>query len=104
MDSVPGRIGLTAWLNRTYSALGQDVIGGEDGMLEGFQTVLPNGGDILVSQESATYRPELEWLARQLNKPQPSSRAEPRDPEEVTFKASQRDSSTSLGMTKHWRV
>ena len=36
-------------------------------MLDGFATVLPHGGDILVSQESATYRPEMEWLARQLN-------------------------------------
>ncbi len=67
MDSVPGGIGLTAWLNRTYSALGQDVIGGEDGMLDGFQKVLPSGGDILVSEESATYRPEMGWLAAQLN-------------------------------------
>src|SRR5882724_8380064 len=67
IDSVPGGIGLTAWLNRTYPALGQDVIGGEDGMLDGFQTVLPNGGDILVSEESATYRPEMEWLVAQLN-------------------------------------
>ena len=67
IDSVPGGIGLTAWLNRTYSALGQDVIGGQEGMLDGFQKVLPNGGDILVSAESATYRPEMEWLAAQLN-------------------------------------
>jgi hypothetical protein len=67
IDSVPGGIGLTAWLNRTYSALGQDVIGGGEGMLDGFQKVLPNGGDILVSEESATYRPEMEWLAAQLN-------------------------------------
>ena len=68
IDSVPGGIGLTAWLNQTYSALGQDVIGGENGMFDGFQTVLPNGGDILVSQESATYRPEMEWLAGELSK------------------------------------
>jgi len=68
IDSVPGGIGLTAWLNQTYSALGQDVIGGETGMLEGFQTVLPNGGDILISRESATYRPEMEWLAGELSK------------------------------------
>ncbi len=67
IDSVPGGIGLTGWLNRTYSALGQDVIGGEEGMLDGFQNVLPNGGDILVSEESTTYRPEMEWLAAQLN-------------------------------------
>src|SRR5215470_18225 len=70
IDSVPGGIGLTAWLNQTYSALGQDVIGGESGMFDGFQTVLPNGGDILVSKESATYRPEMEWLAASLSKRQ----------------------------------
>jgi hypothetical protein len=67
IDSVPGGIGLTAWLNRTYSAFGQDVIGGEEGMFDGFQKVLPNGGDILVSAQSATYRPEMEWLAAQIN-------------------------------------
>src|SRR5213596_553649 len=75
IDSVPGGIGLTAWLNQTYSALGQDVIGGETGMLEGFQTVLPNGGDILISRESAMYRPEMEWLAGQLNQ-RPTSNAQ----------------------------
>jgi hypothetical protein len=67
IDSVPGGIGLTAWLNRTYAGLGEDVIGGERGMLDGFQTVLPEGGDILVSEESATYRPEMKWLAREMN-------------------------------------
>ena len=68
VDSVPGGIGLTAWLNQTYSAIGHEVIGGESGMFDGFQKVLPNGGDILVSNESATYRPEIEWLAKELNK------------------------------------
>jgi hypothetical protein len=77
IDSVPGGIGLTGWLNRTYSALGQDVIGGEEGMLDGFQKVLPNGGDILVSEESATYRPEMEWLAAQLNLHQTSNLEHP---------------------------
>jgi hypothetical protein len=43
------------------------VIGGESGMFDGFQQVLPDGGDILVSNESATYRPEMEWLAKQLS-------------------------------------
>jgi hypothetical protein len=68
IDSVPGGIGLTSWLNQTYFALGQDVIGGDHGMLDGFQQVLPNGGDILISEESATYRPEMEWLAGRLNR------------------------------------
>jgi hypothetical protein len=67
IDSVPGGIGLTAWLNRTYAGLGEDVIGGDRGMLDGFRTVLPNGGDIVVSEESATYRPEMSWLARELS-------------------------------------
>ena len=67
IDSVPGGIGLTAWLNQTYSAFEKEIIGGADGMLEGFQSVLPNGGDIVVSQEAATYRPEMEWLAARLN-------------------------------------
>src|SRR5450432_3576585 len=67
IDSVPGGIGLTAWLNQTYVGLGANVIGQADGMFDGFATVLPRGGDILVSQESATYRPEMEWLVRQLN-------------------------------------
>ena len=36
-------------------------------MLDGFRSVLPNGGDIVISQESATYRPEMEWTAARLN-------------------------------------
>src|SRR5438270_11233802 len=56
IDSVPGGIGLTAWLNQTYSAFDKQIIGGTDGMLDGFQTVLPNGGDIVISQEACTYR------------------------------------------------
>jgi hypothetical protein len=66
IDSVPGGIGLTAWLNRTYSAFDPEIVGGANGMLDGFQSVLPNGGDIVISQESATYRPEMEWLAARL--------------------------------------
>jgi hypothetical protein len=67
IDSVPGGIGLTGWLNQTYSTLDSEIIGGENGMLDGFRAVLPNGGDIVISQESATYRPEMEWLAARLN-------------------------------------
>src|SRR6266446_4058595 len=67
IDSVPGGIGLTAWLNQTYSAFDKEIIGGIDGMLDGFQSVLPNGGDIVISQEASTYRPEMEWIAGKLN-------------------------------------
>ena len=67
IDSVPGGIGLTGWLNQTYSTFNDDIIGGANGMLDGFRSVLPNGGDIVISQESATYRPEMEWIAARLN-------------------------------------
>ena len=50
IDSVPGGIGLTGWLNQTYSTFDREIIGGADGMLDGFRSVLPNGGDIVISQ------------------------------------------------------
>jgi hypothetical protein len=67
IDSVPGGIGLTGWLNQTYSTFDSEIIGGADGVLDGFKSVLPDGGDIVISQEAATYRPEMEWSAAQLN-------------------------------------
>ncbi len=68
IDSVPGGIGLTGWLNQTYAAIGNNVIGGPEGMVDGFRTLLPEGGDIVISEESSTYRPEMNWLVAQLNK------------------------------------
>jgi hypothetical protein len=71
LDSVPGGIGLTAWLNQTYAALPQGaapVIGGADGMLRGFAGMF-NGAptvNIVISDEAQTYRPEMDWLAGQL--------------------------------------
>jgi hypothetical protein len=67
IDSVPGGIGLTGWLNQTYSTFDSQIVAGGDGMLEGFRAVLPNGGDIVISHEAATYRPEMEWIAARLN-------------------------------------
>jgi hypothetical protein len=84
---VPGGIGLTGWLNQTYSQFGRDgmlpsqndsgtaarrpsqeIIGGPDGMLRRFESIF--GGaktvHIVVSEEAATYRPEMEWLASQV--------------------------------------
>lgn len=80
LDSVPGGIGLTAWLNQVYAGLahrdpwtaGQGttpgVLGGADGMMEGFASIFGDAArvHIVVSQESATYRPEMEWLAARL--------------------------------------
>ena len=90
LDSVPGGIGLTGWLNKTYSNISEggvprrpnqdgdsqssplrkmEVIGGADGMLRGFESIFGDAKQvhIVVSDEAATYRPEMEWLAGQLN-------------------------------------
>jgi hypothetical protein len=71
IDSVPGGIGLTGWLNQTYAANGSNVLGGSDGMLEGFRSLLPEGGDIVISEEASTYRPEMNWVAAQLKQKHP---------------------------------
>ncbi|MBI3874789.1 MAG: hypothetical protein HY300_02235 [Verrucomicrobia bacterium] len=81
LDSVPGGIGLTAWLGRTYSAASSKfqvpgskpednaaILGGAEGMVRGFESIF---GDALrvhlvVSEEAAMYRPEMEWLAAQM--------------------------------------
>ena len=66
LDSVPGGIGLTAWLNEAYSKLaaGQQIIGG-DSMINQFESIFVDATNvqIIVSDEAATYRPEMEWLA-----------------------------------------
>ena len=70
LDNVPGGIGLTAWLDQVYSQNGAQILGGTEGMLDGFASILP-GGNIVVSEEAATYRPEMDWLAAQLNASRP---------------------------------
>lgn len=76
MDSVPGGIGLTAFLNRLYEGVhGDALIGaGSDDMIDAFYQSLCAKAPtrtapyiaILVSDEAATYRPEMEWIASQL--------------------------------------
>jgi hypothetical protein len=83
LDSVPGGIGLTAWLNQTYSARSAAVpsrstsensdthektVGAADGMFRGFESIFGDAKQvrIVVSEEAKTYRPEMEWLAAQL--------------------------------------
>ena len=91
LDSVPGGIGLTAWLNRTYaqtqarfqptspsdpqtdadhgefSWMKKSIVGGAEGMVEGFAAIFPPGPvKVMVSEESSTYRPEMEWLCQHL--------------------------------------
>lgn len=69
LDSVPGGIGLTAWLGETYSKVADDhrIVGGPQGMIDGFHSLYGDeGADILVSKESSDYRPEMEWLSERL--------------------------------------
>jgi len=80
LDSVPGGIGVTAWLSQTYAAAGHAVLGGAHGMLEGFRSILPEGADILVSDEAGDYRPEMDWLAEQLGSPWRTCAAEEYQP------------------------
>ncbi len=76
LDSVPGGMGLTGGLARAYAQVGTDpeqLIGGPDGMIEGFAAMLQGqmtqrSGTvaIIVSEESRDYRPEMTWMASRL--------------------------------------
>ena len=78
LDSVPGGIGLTAFLNRLYAGEGetsdQSVVGAGDAMVRNFYASLAAlrsdlGNPVIVlvvSDEAATYRPEMQWVAEQL--------------------------------------
>jgi hypothetical protein len=70
LDSVPGGIGLTAWLNQTYSEnpAARTVLGNSNGMLEGFASIFGDAKNvrIIISDEAKTYRPEMEWVCQQL--------------------------------------
>jgi hypothetical protein len=73
LDSVPGGIGLTAFLNRLYKDNGT-ILGADDAMIKNFHASLAGLKPelrnpliaLVVSDEAATYRPEMEWLAHQL--------------------------------------
>lgn len=66
LDSLPGGMGLTGWLNQTYAALGDEVLGGADGMIDGFAAAFPSE-DILISKESSDYQPEMDWIVNALS-------------------------------------
>jgi hypothetical protein len=75
LDSVPGGIGLTAFLNRLYGSESDPaVLGHGDAMVNNFYASLaalrPATRNpliaLVVSDEAATYRPEMQWLAHQL--------------------------------------
>jgi hypothetical protein len=88
LDSVPGGIGLTAFLNRLYAGdatpssrsardegvASPGILGRGDAMITNFHAALAALRPairnpliaLVVSDEAATYRPEMEWLAHQL--------------------------------------
>ena len=63
LDSVPGGMGITGWLSRLYAGAGFEVLGGADGMIDGFRSISGEGAVVVVSEEAADYREEMEWLA-----------------------------------------
>lgn len=67
LDSVPGGMGISTWLSRVYADHGFEIFGSRDGILEGFRSLLPEGGKVLISEESEDYKPEMQWLVDQLN-------------------------------------
>ena len=74
LDSIPGGIGFTAHLSGLYADLGYDLVGGGDGLVTGFYEALQTSTRlekpavaIVVSDESDTYREEMQWLAQQLH-------------------------------------
>lgn len=76
MDSVPGGIGLTAYLNDLYEEAGFPVVGSVADMVSSFYAGLAAMAPhkdypliaILVSDEADTYRPEMAWLAETLQR------------------------------------
>jgi hypothetical protein len=76
IDSVPGGIGLTAFLNRLYAKVCDSIIGDQDAMLDGFYRALASKAPdkhapliaVLVSDEAATYKPEMVWVCEELQK------------------------------------
>jgi len=73
LDSLPGGIGLCGYLNQVYAELGFEVVGGAQGMVNGFRDAVFGAAGrpgavlgIVVSDESADYRPEMTWLGEKL--------------------------------------
>ncbi|MEM0966255.1 MAG: hypothetical protein AAGJ81_08925 [Verrucomicrobiota bacterium] len=75
IDSVPGGIGLTGFLNELYRGDGP-VVESEEEIPEAFFRAITDGSDLyenpfvalVVSDEAETYRPEMEWIASQLQR------------------------------------
>ncbi len=76
LDSVPGGQGVTAFLSNLYADAGWNILGGADGMAEGFKSAHPEPFSILVSEESSDYMAEMEYFASLLGEGYSCGRAE----------------------------
>lgn len=75
LDSVPGGFGLLAALTQIYSDLGYQVVGGKQGISQGFAKAIRSLVEIenpvvaiVVSQESQDYLGEMQWISQALKK------------------------------------
>jgi hypothetical protein len=75
LDSVPGGMGFVGAMAEAYCKLGMEAVGGAYGIPQGFAAMLraQTGVErptvaIVVSEESADYRPEMGWLAEALTR------------------------------------
>ena len=75
LDSVPGGMGFVGAMAEAYCGLGMESVGGAFGIPAGFAAMLRSVSGrerpavaIVVSDESADYRPELLWLADALER------------------------------------
>jgi len=77
LDSVPGGVGLTAYLNDLYeNANAEGVLGGKAQMEEAFYKAVATHAPgkrnpvivLAVSEEASTYKPEMDWLAERLQR------------------------------------
>ena len=74
IDSVPGGIGLTAFLNELYADARSTVVQADGGMVDAFYQALAAFVPevplplivFVISEEAETYRPEFEWLSEKL--------------------------------------
>ena len=91
LDSVPGGMGFVGAMAQAYCELGLESVGGNDGIAAGFAAMLRHATSvehptvaIVVSEESADYRGELDWLAAALRRLE-SRRCVGAPPQEIMF-------------------
>lgn len=92
LDSVPGGIGVTAWLQESYKGIGSQ--GGKASMLTGFfESLRSQAGKgasahiaLVVSEEASEYRPEMRWLSEKPEIASKESSVQVCAPEDLEYK------------------